>query len=187
MSSNADSLCLILAAVDPTQTIKTQTDGFGYIRTPDLKMRRTAGQPEWGVSPQHPEVCSECNPTVEYRTLASRISAGRERAHRIKRVRRCRSHRSPRETRPEPQRLRERSSFEDTRGIGRDGPEKPPTSNRAAFPASAQASPHEPAHSTSSDHLKSMVLDFHDSFLITQSLSQFFECFLFPSRHSLRR
>jgi hypothetical protein len=35
--------------------------------------------------------------------------------------------------------------------------------------------------------LQCMVLDFRCSLLITQSLSQFFECFLFPSRHSLRR
>ena len=109
------------------------------------------------------------------------------RQHRIKRVRGLRSLRTPWETRPEPRRLREQSTFEDTRGIGKDDPERPPTSNRAAFPASAQAGPHEPARSTSSDHLKGMVLDFQYSWLITQSLSQFFECFLFPSRHSLRR
>ena len=90
LSSNAGSLRLIPAAVDPTQTIKTKTHGSGYIRSPGLKMRRTAGQPEWGVSPQHPEVCIERIPAAEYRTLPSRISAGRERAHRIKRVRRCR-------------------------------------------------------------------------------------------------
>ncbi len=124
---------------------------------------------------------------VSVHPMASCVPAARERAHRIKRVRRCRSLLTPRETQPEPRRLRERSTFEDTRGIGRDDPERLPTSNRAAFPASAQAGPHGPARSTSSDHLKGMVLDFHCSLLITQSLSQSFECFLFPSRHRLRR
>jgi hypothetical protein len=61
---------------------------------------------------------------------------------------------------PEPRRLRGRSIFEDTRGIGKGGPESPLAFHQAAFRANAGAGPDEPARNVPTDHLINMVLDF---------------------------
>lgn len=69
----------------------------------------------------------------------------------------------PRGAWPEPRRLRERSIFEDTHGIGKGGPRKPLTFHPAAFRANAGSGPDEPAHNIPTDHLINMVLDFLSS------------------------